>query len=193
METGTKTEWGRKALVAGYEISNGIIRSPGKFEAERTYILLFHDDYMSGGGEYISDTRQRFIIDELDLEEFPELSEDGYKVGSEIDLLFSDQGFCSIAGPTPSETIERSLEGTEFFSVGICPGCKVCASELGVQIENFEELWSQGKVEESPEFSWHSCELCRSSLGGDRYPAHAVDKATGDILHFEVCVDCYVE
>jgi hypothetical protein len=37
-------------------------------------------------------------------------------------------------------------------------------------------------------FSWSSCDVCESSLGGDRYPAHYMyGKKIGHLL---VCVDC---
>ena len=42
------------------------------------------------------------------------------------------------------------------------------------------------------EFSSHSCELCNSSLAGERYGVNLIFPGT-DIEHIEysVCVDCY--
>jgi hypothetical protein len=42
-------------------------------------------------------------------------------------------------------------------------------------------------------FSWSSCDLCRSGLGGDRYAATALPKnpaENSDYIPLEVCGDC---
>ena len=45
-------------------------------------------------------------------------------------------------------------------------------------------------------FSWSECDSC-DQLGGSRYPAHAIKRASfghpeqpGDIYHIEICTDC---
>jgi hypothetical protein len=38
-------------------------------------------------------------------------------------------------------------------------------------------------------FSWSSCDLCSSSLGGTRYIAHGLDE-NEEIVHLEICEDC---
>lgn len=52
------------------------------------------------------------------------------------------------------------------------------------------------EVESEPSFSWSSCGICGSHLGGDREVWHAVfeDASMGDdILHFnDACVDCVI-
>lgn len=42
-------------------------------------------------------------------------------------------------------------------------------------------------------FTWHSCDLCNSPLGGDRYSAHVLNTIEGktEVTHdLEVCTDC---
>ena len=70
-----------------------------------------------------------------------------------------------------TNAVERGLSGYTHESVGKSEGCEQCLE--------FDEAF----------FSWQSCEVCGSSLGGDRYPAHACD-AEGAIIHLDVCVDC---
>ena len=48
-------------------------------------------------------------------------------------------------------------------------------------------------------FSWRSCDLCQSGLGGDRYDIEAyetLEEAQTDKVNnkyeLEVCVDCYM-
>ena len=87
------------------------------------------------------------------------------------------------------ETVATQLEGIFFFSVGACPGCETCG--LGEEPSNEDYDAAQ-----ESSFSWSSCDSCRSSLGGDRHPAHGIiaesEEAArgGDIEHFSVCVDC---
>ena len=71
-----------------------------------------------------------------------------------------------------TEAVERELSGMTNESSGICPGCESCPEED----EGF--------------FSWSACEVCGSTLGGNRHPVHAVD-SDGNIIHFDACVDCY--
>jgi len=115
------------------------------------------------------------------------------------------------------EAIARNTEGLEAVSTGICPGCSQCLDEYGKPVpceckgeepdcpkcdgrgerqptpDEFEDQWSTGEVFAEPFFSWHRCDLCGSTLGGDREPWHAVDKASGKIIHGErACVDCMI-
>jgi len=92
--------------------------------------------------------------------------------------------------------IERNLEGIVFFSVGACPGCESCYGFSGVDAADPDNPTEdeQDMANES-HFSWRSCESCGSGLGGDRHPAHGYladksGKATDDLLHLDVCVDC---
>lgn len=94
--------------------------------------------------------------------------------------------------------VARPLEGLTHASSGACQGCADCldppeCAECGHEYgpeEDWPESWYDSANE--PHFSWSACELCGSSLGGDRYPAHAYDTREGRdlIVHFDVCVDC---
>ena len=44
-------------------------------------------------------------------------------------------------------------------------------------------------IASEPHFSWSHCESCGSTLGGNRYAAHGIEK-DGSLNHFEVCEDC---
>lgn len=80
--------------------------------------------------------------------------------------------------------IDKELDGVEAVSSGACPGCEECdLSEIDDM--NCEEYELAGE----PHFSWRECELCNRPLGGDRYPAHGI--IDGEIVHFDVCTDCY--
>lgn len=81
------------------------------------------------------------------------------------------------------ERVEAELKSLKYASSGYCPGCAVCEDAYGA----IEEEEDYPEVEGS--FSWQSCEICGSGLGGDRHPVHAV-AADGSILHFDACIDC---
>lgn len=45
-----------------------------------------------------------------------------------------------------------------------------------------------------PHFSWHPCNCCGSSLGGDRYKITARYLPNDEIVTLSgLCVDCYIE
>jgi hypothetical protein len=74
-----------------------------------------------------------------------------------------------------TKAVERNLEGLEAVSVGPCPGCEECADN----------------PEGESGFSWSSCGVCGSTLGGDRFPWHFIFE--GEIQHADdCCVDCYI-
>jgi hypothetical protein len=73
---------------------------------------------------------------------------------------------------TFTKAVDRELSGMTNESSGICPGCDDCPDTE----EGF--------------FSWSACEVCGSTLGGNRYPVHARD-SDGNIVHFDACEDCY--
>ena len=90
------------------------------------------------------------------------------------------------------ETVEKSLSEYQYLSTGLCPGCAECAETYGqgLDAEEFEEAISTGQVFEEPWFSWNSCEICDTRLGGDRVSGHCVD-ADGEICHIDgICIDC---
>lgn len=90
--------------------------------------------------------------------------------------------------------IDANTEGLDAVSTGVCPGCETCRDEYGPDMseEEFDEALSSGKIVAEPFFSWHGCDLCGSSLGGNFEPWYAVDK-NGEITHGDrACVDCVV-
>ena len=83
----------RQEILNDYDIRQGIIHTPGKFEAEPIYTPYFYDIMMNGGGdetEYDDDGTviDSFNITEEDIKVFPEL-----KNTKQIRLWTSDQGF----------------------------------------------------------------------------------------------------
>jgi hypothetical protein len=81
------------------------------------------------------------------------------------------------------KAVSENTKGFHYCSSGYCPGCPECENFYGTidDGENYPDI--------DPSFSWHSCEICGSHLGGDRYPAHTIDDDE-NIVHFEACVDC---
>lgn len=80
---------------------------------------------------------------------------------------------------------DKYLKGIEFLSTGACKGCNECHLPNDATDEEID-------VVSEPHFSWRQCEVCGSTLGGDRHPSHGVATLAGvkQILHFSVCVDC---
>ncbi|MHC4621291.1 MAG: hypothetical protein ACYTEQ_26400 [Planctomycetota bacterium] len=89
--------------------------------------------------------------------------------------------------------VERGLEGLEAVSSGPCPGCQKCADSHGTTLERFEEAYEAGEICAEPHFSWHSCECCGGTLGGEREEAHGWRGE--ELVHFTICTDCayYIE
>lgn len=114
------------------------------------------------------------------------------------------------------EAVARGLKGLHAVSTGACPGCEDCGltdsqcshcDGEGIDVEQpddgtqdrpcpkcggtgiIEPTEHDRELADEPHFSWHACECCGSTLGGDRHPAHGLD-ANGDLIHFEVCTDC---
>ena len=98
------------------------------------------------------------------------------------DLTLSQQAF--------ADAVESGCERLTAVSPGVCPGCEQCRQDYDYKsLSALKTAYDAGKIVEEPWFSWHACECCGSSLGGDRYEAHGLD-ADNEIVHFEVCVDC---
>lgn len=100
--------------------------------------------------------------------------------------------------------VENGLKGLEAVSVGLSPGCLECASAFLERAEDEEgneeerssylERWraalDAGAHCDEGSFSWGDCGICGTSLGGNRYYWHALDKE-GRALHFDdCCTDC---
>lgn len=65
-----------------------------------------------------------------------------------------------------------------------CESCETCSEDCYDSYDH--DTCSDGS------FSWRNCELCDSSLGGDRFPAHVVHHESDSVEHLSVCVDCYM-
>ena len=89
------------------------------------------------------------------------------------------------------ETNASSDTTIEAVSTGLCGACPTCQSDHGMEPREFYSAVENGEVYSEPSFSWSSCDLCGSQYGGDREPIHALDKATGELLHYGgACIDC---
>lgn len=84
-------------------------------------------------------------------------------------------------------------------SPGLCGTCPECQSAYGMEPrEFFHAIHVSHTVHEEGGFSWQDCDLCGSSLGGDRYAAHATQLPRayptpgkpGGLTHLDVCADC---
>ena len=79
--------------------------------------------------------------------------------------------------------VARYLEGLTWVSTGASPGCAECG------LEDCDEM--EGDAYEcagEPSFSWSPCEVCDSTLGGDRHPWHAM--SDGQLVHGTCCTNC---
>ena len=97
---------------------------------------------------------------------------------------------------------ETETKGLDALSTGNYPreACETCKGE-DADGETCDSCNGRGTTcactscedagEDEGSFSWRACETCGSSLGGDRYAAHALimgaDKA---LVHLDVCTDC---
>ena len=72
--------------------------------------------------------------------------------------------------------------GMAFVSFGPCPGCAECAELHGfADLAAFDAAYEAGKVSDEGSFSWRSCGICNTSLGGDRHVWHGV--------HPDACIE----
>lgn len=87
--------------------------------------------------------------------------------------------------------VATGLTGFEHVSSGSSPGCSDCL-ECDTP-DDPPENWHDSANE--PHFSRYPCDICRRSLGGDRYPVHAFATCDDGLGHFDACSDCmyYVE
>jgi hypothetical protein len=84
-----------------------------------------------------------------------------------------------------TEAVELWCEGLENVSPGPCPGCSECDLEDVDSMDAEEyELASEGW------FSWSRCDSCGTTLGGDRFNAHAFPVEGEGYIHLEICSDC---
>ena len=73
-----------------------------------------------------------------------------------------------------------------------CEGCTVAVGCRGEQCEYAENGDPEHYCE--PSFSWHQCDSCGSTFGGDREPATMIplDYSAGDdtMIEVSICTDC---
>ena len=63
----------RKEIYNTYKIKDGIIESPGKFEAEYCWVPYYWDIYLCGLADEDRDGEITFIVNNVDRIQFPEL------------------------------------------------------------------------------------------------------------------------
>lgn len=88
-----------------------------------------------------------------------------------------------------AQAVEDNLGDLEHVSTGVCPACPDCQRDHGMEPRAFYAACENGDMADAPHFSWHHCQACGTSLGGDRHVAHGID-TNGDLNHFDVCEDC---
>lgn len=94
---------------------------------------------------------------------------------------------------------ERSDNATErenelgHVAPGLYGACEICQSAYGMAPREFyNRVHEVQDIEDEGSFSWHTCELCNSHFGGDRFAAHASKEVHGkwEHTHLDVCSDC---
>lgn len=63
----------RKTIIKNYDIRNGIIKSPGKFEGEAIYAPYFWNLILNGAADEDNGIETTIYVLKEDLELFPEL------------------------------------------------------------------------------------------------------------------------
>lgn len=85
----TETLNARQRIERDYQIVNGVIRSPGRFEGEAIYVPYFWESYLDGMADYDDGRTLGFKIEAIDRQLFPEIS----KRKRTIRLYQRDDGF----------------------------------------------------------------------------------------------------
>ena len=81
----------------------------------------------------------------------------------------------------------------QFVSTGLCPNCNECKDNYDYDsISEYNQDLENGDLEESPSFSYYPCDDCNTILGGNSYAAHGKDD-NGNLIHFTMCHDCFME
>lgn len=78
----------RNDILNSYDVHNGIITSPGKFEGEAIYVPYFWDAYLNGCADRDDGTVLGFDVTKEDKVMFPEL-----KRKRTVKLIQRDDGF----------------------------------------------------------------------------------------------------
>ena len=82
----------KRCIESEYEVVDGIIRSPGKFECECVWVPYFWDLVLEGEGDDVLDEEgevlaTRFVVDSEEAEAF------GLDCGATVELFADSQGF----------------------------------------------------------------------------------------------------
>ena len=96
-----------------------------------------------------------------------------------------------------TDAIERELEGLVRCNPGPASCCPECVDQFGFCCAaSMREAEEDSRVVDEGGFSSSSCDSCGSSLGGDRYVAHAFEDdgdgnpVTDSVVHLSICTDC---
>ena len=73
------------------------------------------------------------------------------------------------------------LTGLDVCGSGLAETCETCNPD-GLSQNALYEL-------NEASFSWQSCDICGSTLGGDRVAVHAFTEK-GELIHYDACIDC---
>ena len=88
----------RTAIESEFDVVDGIIRNPGKFEGEAVWVPYFWDLVMDGEGEEVFDedgerVATRFQVDAEEEETFSDVLGGELACGSTVELFEDSQGF----------------------------------------------------------------------------------------------------
>lgn len=98
-----------------------------------------------------------------------------------------------------AKAVDHYCDGLHV-AVGAAACCSECRSTYDI-----DDSISDDEAQEilydaaEPSFSWHQCDSCGSTLGGDRHDAHGLpidrDGAfdySQDMIHLSICSDCLI-
>lgn len=115
----------QRLIDEGYDVDEqGIIRTPGKFEAEWFPVVYFYEMIMDGDtgiGDYDfgeGETYTIFKIMDTDLIEVPELKAEGLNIGDRVAIETNTQGFISLVTEITDEDIARLDRAMEDYGEG---------------------------------------------------------------------------
>ena len=144
-------------VQAEYDVVDGVIRSPGKFEGEAWFAPIVYEWSLDGGGEllYVSD------VESAGVEYFPieDVERDMFELDSEhigIVLEWTDLGFVSVSAVT---AIELENIRSRLEAVTECDGQH---AECDCESAN-EHRYNCSMASEGESTQW-DCETCLNDL-----------------------------